>query len=129
MYSDVFCRVYNELGWNAYPEVFGQRLLQWLERQGAQGVYIDEALNVVWPLGDTGDNPLTVYMAHSDVVFPDMEPLPLKIEDGKIIVPSFRADLGCMNDIAEEVCRNLGKLCFRLGGARAVFVEQHHERA
>ena len=31
-----------------------------------------------------------------------------KIEDGKIIVPSFRADLGCMNDIAEEVCRIYG---------------------
>ena len=31
MYSDVFCRVYNELGWNAYPEVFGERLLQWLQ--------------------------------------------------------------------------------------------------
>lgn len=34
MYSDVFCRVYNELGWNAYPEVFGQRLLQWLQQKG-----------------------------------------------------------------------------------------------
>ena len=31
-----------------------------------------------------------------------------KIEDGKIIVPSWRADLGCMNDIAEEVCRIYG---------------------
>ena len=34
MYSDVFCRVYNELGWNAYPEVFGQHLLQWLDQKG-----------------------------------------------------------------------------------------------
>ena len=31
-----------------------------------------------------------------------------RIEDGKIHVPSFRADLGCMNDIAEEVCRIYG---------------------
>ncbi len=31
-----------------------------------------------------------------------------RIEDGKIYVPSFRADLGCMNDIAEEVCRIYG---------------------
>ena len=31
-----------------------------------------------------------------------------EIKDGKIIVPSFRADLGCMNDIAEEVCRIYG---------------------
>ena len=30
MYSDVFCKVYNEFGWNYYPEIFGQQLLQWL---------------------------------------------------------------------------------------------------
>ncbi len=33
MYSDVFCKVYNEFGWNYYPEVFGQQLLQWLEHR------------------------------------------------------------------------------------------------
>lgn len=33
MYSDVFCKVYNEFGWNYYPEIFGQQLLQWLHRQ------------------------------------------------------------------------------------------------
>ena len=31
-----------------------------------------------------------------------------RVEDGKIYVPSFRADLACMNDIAEEVCRIYG---------------------
>ncbi len=31
-----------------------------------------------------------------------------RVEDGKIYVPTFRADLGCMNDIAEEVCRIYG---------------------
>lgn len=30
MYSDVFCKVYNEFGWNYYPEIFGQQLLKWL---------------------------------------------------------------------------------------------------
>ena len=34
MYSDVFCKVYNEFGWNYYPEVFGEQLLQWLEWKG-----------------------------------------------------------------------------------------------
>ena len=34
MYSDVFCKVYNEFGWNYYPEAFGEQLLQWIERQG-----------------------------------------------------------------------------------------------
>ncbi len=30
VYSDVFCKVYNEFGWNYYPEIFGQQLLKWL---------------------------------------------------------------------------------------------------
>lgn len=34
MYSDVFCKVYNEFGWNYYPEIFGQQLLQWLQSNG-----------------------------------------------------------------------------------------------
>ena len=33
MYSDVFCKVYNEFGWNYYPEIFGEQLLEWLERK------------------------------------------------------------------------------------------------
>ena len=32
MYSDVFCKVYNEFGWNYYPEIFGEQLLTWLQR-------------------------------------------------------------------------------------------------
>lgn len=31
MYSDVFCKVYNEFGWNYYPEIFGQQLLTFLQ--------------------------------------------------------------------------------------------------
>ena len=34
MYSDVFCKVYNEFGWNYYPEIFGEQLLEWLRRSG-----------------------------------------------------------------------------------------------
>ena len=36
MYSDVFCKVYNEFGWNYYPEIFGEQLLKWLERNAVQ---------------------------------------------------------------------------------------------
>ena len=32
MYSDLFCKVYNAFGWNYYPEIFGEQLLQWLQR-------------------------------------------------------------------------------------------------
>lgn len=34
MYSDVFCKVYNEFGWNYYPEAFGEQLLAWLGYMG-----------------------------------------------------------------------------------------------
>ena len=65
---------------------------EWLEKQGAKGVYIDEALNVVYPLGCTESNPVTVYLAHSDVVFPDTDPLPLRTENGRIYCPGVGDD-------------------------------------
>ncbi len=34
--------------------------------------------------------------------------LDCRVEDGKIVVPSFRRDLACMNDIAEEIIRIYG---------------------
>lgn len=65
---------------------------KWLEQNGAAGVFIDEALNVIYPVGDTGSNDLAVFMAHSDVVFPDTAPLPLRIEDGRIYCPGVGDD-------------------------------------
>ncbi len=35
MYSSLFCRLYNEFGWNEYPRVFARQLLEWLARQSA----------------------------------------------------------------------------------------------
>ena len=64
----------------------------WLETQGAEGVYVDGALNVIYPIGVTDDNPLVVFAAHSDVVFPDTDPLPLKMEDGWIFCPGVGDD-------------------------------------
>ena len=29
----MFCKVYNEFGWNYYPEIFGEQLLKWLEQK------------------------------------------------------------------------------------------------
>jgi len=34
MYGDAFCRIYNELGWNYFPEAFGEQLLAWLRENG-----------------------------------------------------------------------------------------------
>lgn len=32
MYSSAFCKVYNEFGWNYFPEAFAEQLLEWLKR-------------------------------------------------------------------------------------------------
>ncbi len=64
----------------------------WLEKQGAKGVHIDEALNVVYPVGNVDDGPLVVFMAHTDVVFPDTEELPMRVEDGKLYCPGIGDD-------------------------------------
>lgn len=82
---------------------------KWLEDQGAEGVYIDEALNVVYPIGCTEDNPVVVFMAHTDVVFPDTTPLPLKIEDGKILCPGIgddTANVAALMTAAKYIAQN-----------------------
>jgi len=68
----------------------------WMQNAGCEGVYIDDALNVIWPLGCEEGKPIVVYMAHSDVVFPDTDPLPLRIEDGKIFCPGVGDDTACV---------------------------------
>ena len=64
----------------------------WLEDQGAEGVYVDEALNVIYPIGVNPENPLVCFVAHSDVVFPDTKKLPLTVTDGKIYCPGIGDD-------------------------------------
>ena len=64
----------------------------WLKENGAEGVYIDEALNVIYPIGVTDSNPLVVFAAHSDVVFPDTEALPLSMANGRICCPGIGDD-------------------------------------
>ncbi len=71
---------------------------KWLEDMGAKKVYTDEALNTVYPLGVTEDNPVIVFMAHTDVVFPDTSPLPWKEENGRLCCP------GVGDDTANLVC-------------------------
>lgn len=36
MYSDIFCKVYNEFGWNYYPEVFFEDLIQWMRQNSIE---------------------------------------------------------------------------------------------
>ena len=65
---------------------------EWLEKQGAKGVYIDEALNVVYPVGNVDEGPLVVFMAHTDIVFPDTEELPMRVEGNRLYCPGIGDD-------------------------------------
>lgn len=64
----------------------------WLEKQGAEGVYIDSAQNVIYPIGCEKNQPVVVFMAHSDVVFPDLQSLPLEVRGGRIYCPGIGDD-------------------------------------
>lgn len=64
----------------------------WLENVGAKGVYIDDALNVIFPINCEGSNKITVYVAHTDTVFPDMEPMPYVDDGEKIWCPGVGDD-------------------------------------
>lgn len=52
----------------------------WLEAHGAEGVYLDSAKNVVYPYRCDPGKPIVVFMAHMDVVFPDLEPFTVKVD-------------------------------------------------
>ncbi len=64
----------------------------WFEDAGFKGVYIDEAKNVICPLNLTENNEITVFMAHTDTVFPDMEPMPIVEADNKLYCPGVGDD-------------------------------------
>ena len=64
----------------------------WLTKNGAKGVYIDSALNVIYPVGCEGKDDIIVFMAHTDTVFPDLEPMPCKRDEEYIYSPGVSDD-------------------------------------
>lgn len=73
----------------------------WLEENGAQTVIIDPAKNVVLPLGWNGEPALAV-MAHTDVVFPDTDALPVREENERLFAPGVGDDTA--NVVALMLC-------------------------
>lgn len=64
----------------------------YLEKLGAKGVYIDEALNTVYEYNCEGSSDITVFEAHTDTVFPDLAPLPYEETEDKIFCPGVHDD-------------------------------------
>ena len=65
---------------------------QWLEEAGAREVFIDDALNVICPIGCEGDGPVSLFAAHTDTVFPDTEPFTPRVENGRMYCPGVGDD-------------------------------------
>lgn len=65
---------------------------EWLLAQGARDAYIDDALNVVFPFHCMPGQPMVAIMAHTDIVFPDTEPLNVTVSEGKIFAPGIGDD-------------------------------------
>ena len=57
---------------------------KWFESVGAKNVYIDNALNVILPINCENSDKITVFVAHTDTVFPDREPMPF-VEVGNLL--------------------------------------------
>ncbi|MBR6739414.1 MAG: M20/M25/M40 family metallo-hydrolase [Oscillospiraceae bacterium] len=97
---------------SGHEEVRAEFCLDWLKKQGAKNAYIDAALNVVWPVGCEAGKEITVYVGHSDVVFPDTEPLDLKEDDARIYCP------GVGDDTANAVALMMAAKCIASHGLK-----------
>ncbi|MBQ2691762.1 MAG: M20/M25/M40 family metallo-hydrolase [Clostridia bacterium] len=75
-----------------HEELRAEFIKKWLENIGAEGVYIDDALNVVYPYQCEGKNDLLCIMAHTDTVFPDMEPFSVKVDGNVAACPGIGDD-------------------------------------
>ena len=64
----------------------------WFRANGFEDVEIDEALNVVCRYQVTAENDLVVFMAHTDTVFPDTEPMPFREDEKKMYAPGVCDD-------------------------------------
>ena len=64
----------------------------WLLTQGAVDVTIDKAKNVICKIGCEAHEDIVAFAAHTDIVFPDTEDLPMHEEDGKLYAPGIGDD-------------------------------------
>lgn len=84
----------------------------WLEANGAEGVYIDDAKNVVYPVNCENKDSIILFSAHTDTVFPYTEPMPF-VNDGEYLhSPGVGDDTACLASllmVAKYVAQNKPK--------------------
>lgn len=65
---------------------------EYLLENGCEGVFTDEAMNVIYPYNYLPNKPVIVLQAHLDTVFPDLEPMEVIEADGKLHCPGVGDD-------------------------------------
>ena len=65
---------------------------KWFDEHCGKGAYIDEAKNVIFPYEADGSDSLAVVCAHTDTVFPDIEPMPFTDDGEKLFSPGVGDD-------------------------------------
>ena len=68
----------------------------WLEEQGAKGVYTDKAKNVIYPVNCEGKKNITVFAAHTDTVFPAETKLKFTKDEKNFYCPGVGDDTVCL---------------------------------
>ena len=99
----------------------------WFIRNGFSGVRVDEALNVLAPVGVDldGADEMNVMMAHTDTVFPDTDPLPFREEGGFMYCPGVGDDTA--NLAVLMVCARYCREHPAAGGRGILFVANSGE--
>jgi len=92
---------------------------EWLTAAGFEGVHIDSALNVVAACPSSDHSAVTAFMAHTDTVFPDMDPLPFREDEHTFYSPGVCDDtanlavmLICARYFLRRGCRGRNDLLF-----------------
>ena len=66
--------------------------LKWFQEQGAENTWIAEAKNVICTMDCDKFDDIVVFMAHTDIVFPDMKELTMKREGNRLYAPGIGDD-------------------------------------
>lgn len=64
----------------------------WLREAGASHVEVDDQKNVLCWVSESPSAGIEVFSAHTDVVFDDLTPLPLRMENGRMYAPGVGDD-------------------------------------
>ena len=103
---EALCRIPAPSG---HEEARAEFCHSWLSAQGSKDVYIDSALNVICPINCDGRDDIVVFMAHTDTVFPDTEPMPYHTDDKYAYSPGIgddTASLVVLMMVAKYILKN-----------------------